>query len=663
MLRMIERAGFTGDIYPVNPKYDRIESYRCWRSFAELPGPVDLAILSVANARLEATLMEAIAAKARAAVIFASGYLENDADPALTKRISVLARAAGMQICGGNCMGFYNDVAKVWAVAFAIERPAVSGGITFISHSGSPFGALAHNDPRFRFNLAISAGQELATTAADYMDYALEQTETRVIGLFLETVRDSPGFIAALEKAARKGIPVVALKVGRTKVSAAMAVSHSGAITGSDAAYRALFDRYGVQQVDTLDELGASLLFFGQPRRPAKGGLALIGDSGGERELIVDLASQLDLPFARIGPETVAQLAARLEHGLEPVNPLDAWGTGDRFVDRFTDYFSILLDDNDTALGLFSNDLRDNYYVHAGFAEAALRAHALTQKPVAYVTNFSRVRNAGWSVALTEQGVPVLEGTIPALKAVRSMLAYRDFRDRPADPPPLVRPTRDWRALLRARGPLAEAEALAMLADYGIPTLPASEADTIAGAVAAARAIGFPAVLKTAMPGILHKTERDGVRLGLKDEIALREAYEDLARRLGPRVLVTRMAPTGMELALGITIDPQFGPLVMIATGGIWLEVLQDALHALAPFGPKTARRLIDGLRFRRMLEGARGRPRADLDKVAETVARFSVLAHELGDSLAEFDVNPLLATAEGAVALDALVIPTTIAH
>lgn len=658
MLRMIERAGFTGDIYPVNPKYDRIDNYRCWGSLADLPGPVDLVILSVANARLEATLKEAIAAKARAAVIFASGYLEHDTDPPLTERIATLAREAGMQICGGNGMGFYNDVAKVWAAAFAIERRAVAGGITLISHAGSAFGALAHNDQRFRFNLAVSAGQELATTAADYIDYALEQPETRVIGLFLEAVRDPRSFTAALEKATRKGIPIVVLKVGRTEASAAMAVSHSGAITGNDATYRALFDRHGVLQVDTLDELGASLLFFGQPRRPAKGGLAVIGDSGGEREMIVDLASQLEVPFAKIGAETVRQLAARLEHGLEPVNPLDAWGTGDHFVDRFADYFTMLLEDPDTAIGIFFNDLRDNYYVHDGFAEAARRAHARTQKPVAYATNFSRVRNAGLSVALTEEGLPVLEGTIPALKAVRNMLAYRDFCARPADPLPPVQPSRDWRGFLLGRPPLPEAQALELLADYGIAALPACEATTIADAVAAAQMLGFPAVLKTAMPGILHKTEQDGVKLGLTDGTTLRAAYEDLARRLGPRVLVTRMAPAGVELALGITIDPQFGPLVMIATGGIWIEVLRDAQHALAPFGPNTARRLVDRLRFRSMLEGARGKPRADLNRLAETVARFSVLAHELGDVLAELDVNPLLATPEGALALDALVIP-----
>ncbi|HEV3175995.1 MAG TPA: CoA-binding protein, partial [Stellaceae bacterium] len=332
MLKMIERSGFTGAIYPINPNYHEIEGRRCYAGFGEVPEPVDLAVLGVANARLEAALADAIRHRARAAVIFASCYLENDASPPLTERIAAMARAASMPICGGNGMGFYNDADGVWAAGFANLRERHPGGIAFISHAGSVFGAFAHNDPRFRFNLVVSAGQELVTTAAEYLDYALEQDTTRVVGLFLETVRAPAPFAAALAKAAERDIPVVVLKTGRTEASAALALSHSGAIAGNDAAYQALFDRHGVTRVDTLDELAATLLLFAQGRPAAPGGLAAIQDSGGERELVIDLAAAHDVPFAKIGSPTVARLKERLEFGLEPVNPLDAWGTGRDFV-------------------------------------------------------------------------------------------------------------------------------------------------------------------------------------------------------------------------------------------------------------------------------------------------------------------------------------------
>jgi succinyl-CoA synthetase beta subunit len=238
------------------------------------------------------------------------------------------------------------------------------------------------------------------------------------------------------------------------------------------------------------------------------------------------------------------------------------------------------------------------------------------------------------------------------------MMAHRDFCLRPVDPPRRVSPREDWRALLRRKAPLGEQDGLRLLADYGIPSLPAEIVESEAAAVATAERLGFPVVLKTAAPGVLHKTERGGVKLGLADAAAVRIAYADLASRLGPQVLVTRMAPHGVELALGLTIDPQFGPLVMVGAGGVLIEILRDAEHALAPFGPLTARRLLDRLRVRKLLDGVRGAAPADIASLADAIARFSVLAADLSDELAEIDVNPLLAGPAGVLALDALVVP-----
>ena len=656
MIVMLSRGGYVGEVFLINPAYPEIDGKKCYASFADLPQSVDLAILAVGNARLEATLKEAVKAGARAAVIFASCYLENDSTPPLTERIAAIAHAAAMPLCGGNCMGFYNDSARVWAAGFPAARTAPPGGITFISHAGSVFGAFAHNDPRYRFNLVVSAGQELATAAADYLDYALEQPETKVAGLFLETVRAPERFVRALEKAAARDVPVVVLKTGRTETSAALALSHSGAIAGNDAAYDALFDRYGVIRVDTLDELGATLLLFAQGRRAASGGLAVIQDSGGERGLVIDLAADLGVPFARIGAETVKRLGTRLEYGLEPVNPLDAWGTGHDFTNIFADCFTALIEDPDTALGIFFNDLRDGFYIHDGFAEATRRAASVTGKPVAYATNFSQVRHDRAAVALGDAGIPVMDGTVPGLLAARHMLAYRDFKNRGDDPPPHVKPSRDWRARL-ANGPMDEAEALALLADYGIPVVSASVVDDVEGAVAAARRIGFPVACKTAMTGRHHKSDVDGVRLGLTSEDAVRAAYADFSQRLGQRVSVAAMARPGVELALGFVNDAQFGPIVMVAAGGILIEVLRDARYALAPFGPATALRMLGRLKLRKLLDGFRGRPPANIEAAALAIARFSVLAAELADSIAELDVNPLIAGPEGVLAVDALVI------
>jgi len=661
MLRMVRHSGFAGGIYPINPRYEEVEGFRCYPSLASLPERVDHVVLSIANARIEAALEEAIAHGARGATIFASLYLENDTDPPLTHRVAKRAREAGMAICGGNCMGFYNDEAGFWAVGFPAPREPRPGHIAFISHSGSIWGAIGNNDPRFRFNICVSPGQELVTTVADYMDYALALDSTRVIGLFIETVRDPAGFVRALERAAERHIPVVVLKVGRSAEAARMALGHSGALTGDDAAYDALFRRHGVIRVDTPDELGCALLAFAQGRPVARGGLAAILDSGGECEMVTDLAVQMGVPFAAIGGPTKQVLAGRLEYGLEARNPLDAWGTGADFVGVFRDCSQALHDDPDTAMFVHFADLRNGYYLHEGYLEIHTSLVGKTGKPLLVATNYTQLRHDEITPRFAAIGVPVLDGTLTAMQTVRHMLDYRDFlaRGRSAVPPPPAGVRARWQARLAEKRPLEEAESLALFADYGIATTGFRLADSLGAAVEAAATLGHKVALKTAAPGILHKTEQNGVRLDLTDEAAVRRAYEDLATRLGPRVLVARMAAPGVEVMLGSSVDPQFGPVVVIGAGGVLVEVLASVTHELAPFDAATARRAIERLApLRRILGGVRGRPASDLDALARLVARFSVMVADLGDLVAEIDANPVIAGPDGALAVDAVVVP-----
>jgi acyl-CoA synthetase (NDP forming) len=618
-------------------------------------------VLSVRNERLESALAEAIAVGARSAVIFASGHLADDRDPPLPQRLAAMARAARLPICGGNCMGFYNELDHVWICGFPSPRQPRPGSIAFIAHSGSVFGSLAHNDPRLKFALTISPGSELVTSVADYIDYALERPEVNVIGLFLETARNPEGFARALGKAAERGVPVVALKVGRTEAAAAAALTHTGAVAGSDLAYDALFDRHGVIRVETLDELACTLLLLATGRRAGAGSLVSIHDSGGETEMLIDLAQRAGVPFATLAPETKEAIAARLDPGLQPGNPLDAWGTGVDFETSFAECFETLLADDNAALGMFAADIRDGYYLSDGFAAAAIAAAATTTKPVAFLTNYTQLRHDGIALRLTEAGVPVLDGTRNALVAARGALAHRDFCARPADPLPAATPAQTAERvriaqMRRAPGPLEEAAGFALLAGYDIPVVPHRVVDSEKAAAEAAAHIGYPVIVKTAMPGILHKTERGGVHLDLADESALRAAWRDLDSRLGPRAIVARMLPRGAEIAMGMVRDPQFGPLVTVSAGGTLVELFTDRRAALAPFGPATAHRLVESLAFRRLLTGYRGAPAVDIDCLALAISRFSVLAFDLADVVAEIDVNPLVCGAEIA-AVDALIV------
>lgn len=660
MVHQLRVGGFDGAVYPVNPRYDEVLGLRCFDSVTEVPERPDLVLLGVSNAALEEQLRLAAEAGARSAVVFASAYGEAEDGSTLMQRLAATARDAGIVVCGPNCMGFVNAERRLRALAFEEREDLEPGPITWLSHSGSAFSALLHSDRRLRFNLAVSTGQELTTTMADYLRYALDLPSTGVAALFLETVRDPGAFRSVLVAAAERDVPVVALKVGREAQTRDLIEAHSGALAGEGATYDALFEAHGVLRVETLDEMADTLELLSAGRRASPGGLASIHDSGGERAHLADVAADTGVPFAAISEETRGRLAARLDPGLPAVNPLDAWGTGREYEAIFADCTRALLDDPDTGALAFAVDLSGED-LEPGYMEVAREVYPATSKPMAVLCNLTSAVAPGAAAELRADGIPVLEGTASGLLAFRHLFDYRDARARNTVEPPAPAPEelRRWRGRLGADEPWTEIEAMAMLSDYGVPTVEAAPASSAEEALDAAERIGWPVAVKTAEA--THKSDVDGVRLGIGDADALREAYGDLAGRLGPKVTVAAMAPPGVELALGLVRDPQFGPLVMVAAGGVLIEVLRDRHVALPPIDEPRARSLVDRLAVRPLLDGVRGSPAADVDAVCRALVRLSALATDLGDLIEAIDVNPLIAGPGGCVAADALVIPRSL--
>ena len=658
MVRMAVGAGFTGEVTPINPKYETIEGLACLPSLADLPEPPDHVAIALGDDRLEAALAQAIEAGAKAATIFASGV--DSGDRALPSRLQAMAREAGIEMCGINCMGFYNLDAGLRVCGFASPLDMTPGGIAWIAQSGSVFGALAHNDRRPRFNLCVSSGAETVTTAADYLDWSLHQRSTTVAALFLESVRKPELFERALADAAARDIPVVALKIGRTEASAAMALTHTGALAGDDGAYEALFRQYGVIRVRTMDEMAAVLLLLQDGMRAGPGALASMHDSGGEREMIADLAHDLQVPYAPLEAATVKRLRGHLDLGLKPENPLDAWGTGHGHEENYIGCLAALAEDPNVAVTCFFNNIRDDYYMSKINARATRAAVERTGKPIFLASNYAMVRHRQMAQALTDDGIPVIDGTEEALLAVRHLFAYRDFQARDMATPAEADPATvdHWRRRLQDGATLDEAGALDLLADFGIGTIAHAVVGTKEDAQARAREIGYPVVLKTANAAIHHKSDVGGVRLNIKTPDDLAAAYDDMAARLGPRVLIAAMAQGGVEIALGALFDPQFGPCVMVSAGGTLIELLDDKVFARAPIAASNARALLGELKIKRVLDGVRGVPPSDLDALAHAIERFSVMIAALGGVLSEADVNPLIVTPDGALAVDALIVP-----
>ena len=731
MISEVTRSPSRPQVYLVNPRHERIAGLPCHASLADLPGPVDLVLLAVPDTAVEEQLSLAARRGDRSAVLFGSahelpaeqpgqppapsqppgqrrGEPPGQAQPALRARLAATARAAGMAVCGAGCMGFVNVTYGLRAVGYVEPDPLPAGPVALITHSGSVFSALLRTRRALGFTVAVSSGQELVTTAAQYAEYALSLPETQVLALVLEAIREPGRLRAVLATARERRIPVVMLTAGRSAGGRALVSAHSGALATADGGWEALATAYGVHRVADLAEMADTLELFAltgstsprpAPLRPAgpspaapppaaphsadahpihptptspnhtiqttdpaspafRTGIATVHDSGLERAHVADVADELGVPFAAISPETTARLAALLDPGLEPANPLDVWGTGSRAGEQLSGSLAALAGDPAVRAVALAVDLVHEFDGDQSYPLAVTETARRTSKPVVVLSNVPAAIDTGTAAALRASGIPVLEGTRTGLLALKHLLDHAADPDPPAPPPvpDQARQQRWTRAITAGEAHGARLEEL--LRDYGIGAARTRAADSVAGALAAAAEIGYPVVLKTGEPGIAHKSDAGGVLLGLRDPDALGAAYQDLAERLGRRVLVCETIPAGPELSLGLARDHELGPLLVVGAGGVLVELLADRAVALPPVSPAGARRMLATLRVSRLLDGLRGQPPADLDAVTAAITGLSQLAIELGDVLEALDINPLICGPAGAVAVDALAIP-----
>ena len=660
MIDQMARSPSRPRTYLVNPRYRDIGGTPCLPSLAEVPEPVDLALLAVPDAALEDQLGLAARTKVRSAVIFSNAF---DADGAtgLRGRLAAIATDAGMALCGAGCMGFVNVARGLRAVGYVEPDPVPAGPVALITHSGSVFSTMLRAQRGFGFSLVVSSGQELVTTAAAYARYALRLDETKVLALVLEAIRDPAELRAALQTALTTDVPVVLLSAGLSQAGRHLVSAHSGALAAGDGAWEALAGAYGLHRVRDLAELADTLELFsvghhGAGRRCHRTtGIATVHDSGLERAHVADLAAELGVPFAPISPATTHRLARAIDPGLQPGNPLDVWATGRDTEPLFAECLAALAADPQVAAVALAVDLVRELDGDEAYPRAVLAAAARTAKPVAVLAGLPAAVDPVAAARLRAAGVPVLEGTRSGLLALRHLL---DHAERPDPPRPATPgPRRQRWAPVLAAGPPGGAVLFDLLRDYGIAAVRARAAGTRAGALTAAAEVGYPVVLKTDEPQIAHKSDVGGVRLGLAGPEAAGAAYDDLAARLGPRVLVCQTAAPGTELALGLVRDAALGPLLVVSAGGVLIEIFSERSVALPPVTRSSARVVLARLRLAAVLAGARGQRPADLDAIADAIAGLSELAADLGDLLDALDINPLICGPSGAVAADVLAV------
>jgi acyl-CoA synthetase (NDP forming) len=709
----LDLHGFTGDVYLVSPRAEVVHGQKAYRSLSAIGGRVDLAYVMVPTAAVLPVLREGAGLGIRSYVILTAGFGEMGADGKRREQeIADFARERGLILLGPNGNGYINAAANITPYGLPIAEPLLRGPVGVVLQSGAlASSVLAFAQSRnVGVSLLTAMGNETIVSVTDVIDYLVDDPGTKVIALYLESVRRPDEFARHARRALEKGLPIVALKVGRSEHGANTAAAHTGALADDDAVIDAAFRQLGVIRVRSLEDLiiTAGLLASGPLPGPRMG---VVTPSGGASGIIADRAGDEGLELPAFTPATAAALSAILPDFATARNPLDV--TGYVVVDRTLLGRSLEIVAADPGIDivlLLSEPPRtepaDPGLVHSLFSASARRIAAAPRPVVVISTVLTDITAIGRDVQ-ARTGYPYVVGGIEhGMHAVGAAVrwsraqraAQRSGGDTdgdqatsraaapPASPTPAGRPSEGSRAVVppgrpgsgRHRGRRravippsrqhaagavwGEERAAALLASHEVPVVPTRRAADEVAAVAAAESFGYPVVVKADAGGLTHKSDVGAVRLALTDAAAVRRAHHEVlaaARSAGANGAGTLVQPQrtgGIELLAGVVRDPAWGLVLAVGLGGVWVEVLHDTALRLLPVGTEEIRTALGELRGAAVLRGARGTEPADLGRVADVIARIAKAAWRLGDKLESLEVNPLFVRGAQVEALDALV-------
>ena len=656
----MKARGFAGPILPVNPNRTEIQGLPAYPDVASLPEVPDAAIVAVPAAQVVQTVAALGDRGVKAAIVFSAGFAETGpAGAVLQADLVATARARGMRLLGPNSLGLFNDRIGFYGIFSASLETGYPppGRVGIVSQSGA-YGTHVFTIARQRrigTPIVVATGNEADVAVGDVLGWMVQDEGTDVIAVYAEGIRGGATFIAALEAARAARKPVIMMKVGSSKLGEASARSHTAAIAGDDAVTSAVLAEFGALRARSTEEMLDFAQLATRKIYPVGNTLGMVTVSGGAGVLVSDAAEALGLPMPPMPPATQARLLEMLPFAA-PHNPVDctAQALNDlTLVGRFAD---AMVEEGGyrSVLAFFSQT--------GGSASIAPKLRAELKSVQARHPDRLYVLSVLASPSLVDgyeaDGWTVFEDPTRAVNAISAMGRLGDAFARAAAPPTLVSAV-----TLPAQSP-DEAGAKRLLAGAGIASAPERACADADAAVQAAEAIGYPVVLKILSPDIVHKSEIGGVLLGVTDAAAVRAGFATLLSRAAEHapdariegVLVAKQLHGGVECILGIHQDPVFGPVAMVGLGGIFVEVLRDVAFRRCPFGPDVAEAMILGLRGAPLLQGARGRPKADIGALAQMLSRLSAFAAAAGPRLRAVDLNPVLAMPDGAFAVDAVV-------
>ena len=641
--------GFTGKIWAVNPKRKHLGGVATVKSVDEIE-PVDAAFVAVKR-EPDIEIVRNLKAKGcGGAVIYASGFAETG-DRNLQDEL--LAAADGMPLMGPNCYGYVNGLARaaLWPDEHGIG--SCSSGVAIVSQSGNMACNFTFTMRALPVACVFTIGNQADVDVAQMLEALASDERITAIGLHIEGLRDIPAFARAATLARERRKPVVALKTGRSAQGAKVALSHTASLTGADALYDALFERYGVARVDSVTAFAETLKFLHHGGPIAGNHLVSMSCSGGEAALVADMAMTKDLSFPSFDAGTKSRVAATLNEYVAIDNPLDyhtfIWNQEDKLTTTFS---AVLAGGYDTAMLIL--DTPTHPQVNAAnwraAAQALMTAAETTKARAAIVASLPECMPLPLAAELAQHGVAPMMGLDDALTAFEAAAFIGGNWARPETLPGMSA------ALARGSGEktLSEFEAKQLLKTFGLP-VPDGVACKTDDAVSTAEKLGYPVVLKISSAAIAHKTEAQGVALNLKTAEDVKAAV-DRMRQLAPDFLVERMVPGAVaELIIGLTSDPQFGTALVVGVGGVLTEFMEDSVALLLPTSRSEIERALKSLRAWKLIEGFRGKS-GDQRAVIAAVESIAAFAEAHRGLIVELDVNPLLVLSDGAVAVDALI-------
>jgi acyl-CoA synthetase (NDP forming) len=662
-MRFLIQQGYRGALYPVNPKYPEIAGVACHASIAALPATPDLALILVAARRVPQMLRECGERGIPYAIVYSSGFAEaGDAGAALQRECAQITKAYGMRVIGPNCQGLVSmsgDVYAGFGAPFGVSYR--SGSLSLISQSGG-FGCallLMADELGIGLRHFITTGNEADVSLLELVDACIDDPQTSLIAAYIEGLKDARRLVDVAQRALDAGKPILAWKVGNTADGAKAAASHTANLGGASALYRTAFRQTGVIEVSDVADLGDYAKAFGMGRLPRGNRVAVVTLSGGAGILVADVCAQTGMSMPPLAPETLERLRPIVPAFASLNNPIDLTAGILAEPRIFADTLQIIADDPNIDSVAILAAAASGEVAHA-MAEAIVRVYRATDKPMMVAWNARRAMASEAYRTLEEAAVPLFPTPVRCARALAALSAYaQSKRARSQSPtrPPRRTVSPEIHALLtQGRGDLTEHAAQSLLRAYGIDAPKSALALDLDEALTAALPIGFPLVVKVQSPDIAHKTEAGAVRVGIRDEAMLAQAYGEIlanARRHVPGariegVLLQEEIRDAVEIIVGIENDPSFGPAVMCGLGGIYAEVLRDVAFRLAPVTRDEAHAMIGELRAHAILKGARGKPAADIDALADTIVALSDMALDLEGCLKELDINPLFVLPQG---------------